>query len=166
MISNAAFLLNNANLTWSDILWGLRRCLVDWPILVEIAGIRVAAGSDDLLVNDLARLGNEGVWKARQIVEQLAMRDEKAKDKDVRGKWLFLALLWSFETRRSIDDGLAKVEEIYADFDYPDEVRSFVRYMPADAEYLSSVKTRDDALERLMVEWRNYLEASRQRFGR
>ncbi len=36
------------------------------------------------------------------------------------------------ENRETVEDPFAVVEELYADFDYPEEIAGFVRYMPPE----------------------------------
>ncbi|CAK7019983.1 DUF2247 family protein [Saezia sanguinis] len=44
-------------------------------------------------------------------------------------KWLYIILLYIFNNREKYKDPFEEVEMVYADFDYPEEIESFVRYM-------------------------------------
>ena len=72
-------------------------------------------------------------------------RERIAKD-----KWLYLSLASLFENKEYMDDPLSVVEDIYADFEYPPEIQSFVRYMPATDNYAPRDHTAEENNERLM----------------
>lgn len=68
---------------------------------------------------------------------------------------MFLIFLWVFINRDKYQDPLGVVEELYADFDYPESIASIVRYMPAI----------DPSLEgenQLFKNWSDILESFRQ----
>ena len=88
---------------------------------------------------------------------------ESTSSDDVPGKWLYLVLAWLFENRRSVNDPLGRVEEIYSDFDYPREIAPFVRYMPMVGPDLGS---REKNEARMYDDWKSYLDRAGRRFGR
>ncbi|HFC6348968.1 TPA: DUF2247 family protein, partial [Neisseria lactamica] len=45
----------------------------------------------------------------------------------------------------------------YADFDYPEEIESFVRYMPPKDGYIPSAHSNEENIARLYVHWERYL---------
>ncbi len=69
--------------------------------------------------DDLARVG--------ELIEDLEFVDEPAERR--ARLWLFLALAYVFDRREEFEDPLAVVEELYALFEYPDEIQGLVRYM-------------------------------------
>jgi hypothetical protein len=76
----------------------------------------------------------------------------------VKGKWLYLTLSWLYETRAEHPDPLGAVEQVYADFDYPDQIRSFVRFMPpVDGRDTRSFNLQQN-IEAMMDYWRSYLK--------
>ncbi|MNL84591.1 hypothetical protein D3C87_2126040 [compost metagenome] len=74
---------------------------------------------------------------------------------------MFLLLNWVFEHREQFTDPLGMIETIYADFDYPEEITSFVRYMPTQHP-LSNLM--DLNIERLYHNWKMYLEDGKNKF--
>jgi hypothetical protein len=52
---------------------------------------------------------------------------------------------------------LGVVEEVYAEFDYPDEVASFVRYMPAGNGYDPRRHSEAENEARLYDEWNRFV---------
>jgi hypothetical protein len=72
-----------------------------------------------------------------KLVNQLAAKEVNQND-CIKSKWLYLLLEWFFVNKLFINDPLGLVEKIYDDFDYPEEITAFVRYMPMVGEDLGS----------------------------
>lgn len=143
---------SKANFSWHEILFALNHELLSSYSAVEHAMEELRSVDDysDALV-ELASL-NEGE-PVREYVENLANL-EKDMATDTESKWLFVLLSWVYENRSDYNDALQVIEQIYADFDYPQSIESFVRYMPSDEPSLGSVK-KDS--ERLYEKWNSYL---------
>lgn len=66
--------------------------------------------------------------KAPEIVEPVQVsREWVAAEAEV---WLFLAVSYVHANWDVIDEPHVMIESIFADFDHPDEMRSFIRFMP------------------------------------
>lgn len=143
---------SKANFSWHEILFALNHGLLSSYSAVEHAMEELRSVDDysDALV-ELASL-NEGE-PVREYVESLASL-EKDTTTDTESKWLYVLLSWVYENRSDYDDALQIIEQIYADFDYPQSIESFVRYMPSDEPSLGSVE-KDS--ERLYEKWNSYL---------
>jgi hypothetical protein len=85
----------------------------------------------------------------------LAAREPEETLSELRAKWLCVVLAWIFEHRNEYADPLRAVEEVYADFDYPARIASFVRYMPSDDPDLGSRELNE---ARLYEKWQSYLQ--------
>jgi hypothetical protein len=92
-------------------------------------------------------------------VISLAEREPNANKDRAAETWLCILLAWLFENRRSVDDPLGLVEEIYADFEYPKKVAAFVRYMPSDEPPLG---TKEQNEERLIRKWGEFVANCRK----
>jgi uncharacterized protein DUF2247 len=88
------------------------------------AGVALAPAEEEL-----ALLLSDDLDRVDDLVADLAVGYE-AEEERAR-VWLLLALAWTLEQRGSADEVLDVVELLYADFDHPDELAPFVRYMPA-----------------------------------
>lgn len=72
-------------------------------------------------------------------------------------KFLYLLLNWIFKHKEQCSDPLQMVEIIYDDFDYPEEISNFVRYMPSSEHRLNSIEA---SIDRLFNNWAIYLKAA------
>jgi hypothetical protein len=140
-------------LSWGDIKYGLDRGFLNSTGVVEYAVKRLSSESPAEQY-ELACLSGDDGNDVQECVSRLAVKDVR----DVGGAekaWMFLIFLWVFINRDKYQDPLGVVEELYADFDYPESIASIVRYMPAI----------DPSLEgenQLFKDWSDILESFRQ----
>jgi hypothetical protein len=143
------FALRRVLPTEAELAYGF---LHDWIGLsgaVEIARARIDSGSGaSSALEKLAVLDDDDVVAGASLLTSMA---GKPVPNDAWRIWLFLSLAWVFEHRETLHDPLGLVEMLYADFDYPREVASFVRYMPPPPG-------EDVGVEALCHRWSDYLE--------
>lgn len=154
-----SFLKPRARLNWREVLFGLDQQLLDPGAPVDIGVDRVMEEdepSPELV--DLASM-NRGE-EARPLVAALSDREADQTVETIRSKWLYLVLAWIFEQREQLRDALQTVEEVYADFGYPEEVAGFVRYMPSADQELG----RQQSEARLLQRWQTYLESESKKY--
>jgi len=155
------FIQGRVPMTWRDVLFGLEQELLDPGAPVDFALERLAR--EKAPVPELVELaGLDKREQSRSFVESLARLEQGEAPDAPRRKWLYLVLAWILEHRDDYPDPLRTVEEVYADFGYPSEIASFVRYMPSNAPDLGS---RDQNEARLFARWLAYLEEHRAAFA-
>ena len=150
------FAKSKSSLSWSDCLWAYKRAYLTWKDLVNFAIERVEDGSSNEFEIELSNIGNDSVWKVSELTQALAEQVGNAEHIS-KEKWLFLCLAWAYENRESIPDSLGAVESIYADFDYPSAIESFVRFLPPSDGYLSAQFSVEQNCQRLMKKWSEFL---------
>jgi hypothetical protein len=148
-------------MTWRDVLFGLEQELLDPSAPVDFAVEQLAKAKEP--VPELVELaGLDKQEQSRGLVESLASREQGGSTEETQRKWLYLVLAWLLEHREELPDPLRAVEEVYADFGYPAEIASFVRYMPSNAPDLGS---REQNEARLFARWLVYLEERQAAFA-
>jgi hypothetical protein len=128
------FLLPNAALndeprpTWAALKQGVSE---GWISRANVVAHAVHLLERDLQASDdvvlLAGLTQDELLDVDELLDRLAVGEEAPADSDY---WRRRALRWLYEHRDEVDDPLGVVEEIYAHFGYPEDMASFVRYMP------------------------------------
>jgi hypothetical protein len=153
------FIAKHTCLNWAEVKFGLERQYITASVAIQIATNRLceekSASSDEVYLAGLSE--NDHI---AEIIDRLAS-NETEDNKVIHEKWLYLILAWLYKIRDSIKDPLAFVEEIYSDFDYPETVAKFVRYMPMSGPDLGS-KEKNEA--RLFDYWKNYLNETSAKF--
>lgn len=148
-------------LSWQDIKYGLNQGFLNPAGVVEYA---VKGLSDDSCAEhyELACLTGDNVNDVQECLDKLAALKEENIE-GLEGVWLFLILLWVFQNRGSYQDPLGVVEELYADFNYPESISSIVRYMPAESLNSDGEARIFENWADLLISFRRGFEASRSR---
>ena len=144
------FVCKNIELNWGSVFYALQNKIISPKAVIEHAMSELARLNDypqELL--ELASL-NKGE-SVHPYIDILANNEKISGIHDFSNTWLYLLLLWVFENKNSLSDPLGVVEKIYADFEYPEIISGFVRYMPTKSELPSS--------EYLYGKWEEYLSA-------
>jgi hypothetical protein len=164
------FIKTHCQLNWTDAIWGHERHYIDWKDLTKLATDYLADGFDnDWLIElaglDISPLEKRDAWLAVELAKKLAAKESSEDCKVVERKWLFLLLAWIFDNRTEVVDPLGEVELVYADFNYPYEIASFVRYMPVANGYDPKRHTLQKNEQRLYSLWEAYLDKAGSEIG-
>lgn len=113
-------------LTWDAISYGLNNEFIGFEGVVEYAFLKLnsMSTSDEI---ELATLYKTEFYEIPSILDRLVRDGER---NILRDTWIYLLLLWIYEHRDKFDDPFGVAEELYAYFDYPEDISSIVRYMP------------------------------------
>lgn len=147
------FISRHARLDWSDVAYGLENRYIAPKVAIETAVSRLCE-DDSASVEEVELAGLSEAESVYELVERLS-ENEFRENEERKNKWLFLVLAWLYEIKESLDDPLSLVEEVYSDFDYPQELATFVRYMPMDGPDLGSKEANE---ARLYENWKTYLD--------
>jgi hypothetical protein len=150
------FAEKKVRLRWADLLWGYEKALITWRDLVYFAKEKEIDGVADELELELSTVDKNCVWKVRELAENLR-KNESFKEDDLKNNWMFLTLSWIYENRENFADPLELVEEVYADYGYPDQLIPFVRFIPPLDGYDPASHTKEENVDRLMKNWESYL---------
>lgn len=151
-----AFLHERIRPTWQSVRFGLQHGLIDPEVPRELALEQIAGtAAPPRALLDIASADRSDL--ITQLLDRLVVDETESTYEQLRAEWLYLALAWTYEHRKEYSDPLQRVEEIYADFGYPERIASFVRYMPMDGPDLGSREANE---QRLFERWRRYLDES------
>jgi hypothetical protein len=149
-----AFLRTHGRLSWRSVHFGFQNELIGPDVPKELA-IDQIAESETLLPALLDLASGSKNDPVSELVKQLAASELECPEEKLREEWLYLVLAWIYEHRDDYMDPLQKVEEVYADFGYPQRIAGFVRYMPMEGPDLGSREANEN---RLFERWRKYLD--------
>lgn len=152
------FLADFCHLTWRDIEFGLSHNYISPTVAIDFACSRICDNKD----LDPVELIIAGCSKDDPMLERvstLAEREAITTSADVRARWLCILLAWLYENRAMFEDPLGILEEIYTDFDYPQEIAHLIRYMPNAEPDLGS---KEANLARLFTRWGAFISKCRQ----
>lgn len=146
----AKFVVERALPTGAELAYGFREGWLSREGVVEVALAKYNANVALLPAEeDLALLLSDDLDQVEEMVGTLEFSDVPA---EIRARfWLFLALAWLLDHRSDYEDPFGVIEQLYADFDYPEEIRSLVRFVPPGPGDLPGV-------EGIEGRWRGYVE--------
>lgn len=155
------FVSNKVKLTWTDILYAIKSNLLSPDSAIAHAVVQISKTEEhNQVLFDLASLfDGESI---QPYLDQLASLEEGLDESELNEKWLYLLLDWIFENKDKYTDPLGMVEEIYADFNYPESIISFVRYMPSDGPFLETTELNE---LQLYQKWKKYLSEQSGKFS-
>lgn len=155
------YVKNLVSLTWYDIFFAIEQGFFNQEAAIEYAVDLIAKEQEpSRMVLELACLTKgESIYP---YIDELAKQVPKQDDCVSHGKFLYVLLNWVYEHRYLYADPLEVVEFIYADFDYPEEVSGFVRFMPTADPILDSLELNR---ERLFNKWGQFLEKQKALFS-
>ena len=140
--------------SWAEIAYGFERQLLPPNVVIDYAMDKIAT-ADEPNDDELAIASSSLNDSIAERVKKLATEDEANDEDALRVRWANILLAWIYEHRDGMDDPLSVVEEIYADYNYPEEFGPFVRYMPSDAPDLGSVEANE---QRMIASIGEYVE--------
>lgn len=155
-----AFVAGLLDLSWRDIDYGLERQLISPKVAIELAADRLGRNAS-VTPEEIALAALPDDAPVIGVVKRLASTEPPCSVDEMKSRWLYIALRWLFENRTRVGDPLSLVDEMYADFEYPEEIASFVRYMPMVGPDLGS---REKNEARLYEYWKAYLDQAARRF--
>ena len=156
-----SFACERAIVSWRDIRFGLSNGLLEPKAPIDKAIERVVC--EDVSPPEILELAGARCGDfTSEIVGQLADGEPECLEETFLGKWAYLVLAWFYEHRDEDPDPLGRVEAVYADFGYPEEIESFVRYMPSKQPVSGS---HQEAVQALFDRWRQYIEDGKRKYG-
>src|SRR5687767_11397402 len=100
----ATFISTRTRLTWREVLYGVENELLAPGAAVDFACEEITAQDRSPTLAELAGLSRSE--PTRPLVEKLARAEAQQDADEIRDKWLYVALVWIFEHRRSYPDPL------------------------------------------------------------
>jgi len=156
----SSFIGEKTSLSLPELRWAFDNGIIGAQIAVDVAKAMKRAGDDSNVVTRLASVTHAELGEVREILSEVKVGDEEADES--RRKWAWLVLSWLYEHHRDDADVLDKIDGLYADFGYPQEMAAFGPYAPA---YQAKGDPTDQRKE-VVGEWRRYLARGEESFGR
>jgi hypothetical protein len=156
----SSFIVEKTTLSLPELRWAFDNGVVGAQIVVDVAKAMKYGGDDANIVMQLVSVTHADLSEVREIISNVAVDDEVAEAS--RHKWVWLVLSWLYEHHREDADVFDKIDGLYADFAYPQEMAAFGPYAPAYQAKGDPTKQRKE----VVGEWRRFLSRGEESFGR
>lgn len=153
------FVLGRTRLSWAEARYGWDHGWFDAESICALAinALEEKAENDPLEAR-LAGLRDDEMWALPDLVEKLAHAEPESSLEQLKKKWLCLILAWLYESRTEFGDPFDLIDEIYANFDYPEEIKGLVSYMPVSESTSTPPYNSETPKERMLRLWKEYVE--------
>lgn len=126
----AAFILDRVRLWPQELAYGYQHLWISQQDVVRILEAKAAAGDTLTEIEErLLLLLPSDLDQVPALVESLAVGGQP--DESRARVWMFLSLARLLDQRQFVPDPFLVIENLYSDFDYPEEMAPLVRFMPA-----------------------------------
>lgn len=116
-------------LSWRELFFGFENGYIDEKGVSEYVCDALTSTSPTEAI-ELASLEPHENYLVRDILKSLTDK-YSSTESNLTKPWIFLLLSFLLENKENYNDPLGIVEELYADFDYPEEIAPLARYMPS-----------------------------------
>lgn len=148
-----SFASSYAELDWPDVRWGYEHRLLSWEDVVEYAKLLPPSDASAYAARIAATNKNTAHF-LEYVLAEIAYETETIS----KNKWKYLCVSWTYVNREKVAEPFEVIERIFADFGYPDDLAPLVRWMPPTDGYDPSKHSRQENMDRMLKEWRDYVD--------
>lgn len=154
----ASFIVKEIDVSWIDVVYGISKKYANFTLAIAYANKVVSLGNYSDLEFRVSCVDVNDSDEVDQLINEICGFEFLSDEVAQKEKWLFIVLYWLWINRFSFDKPLDVVEFIYSDFDYPEEIESFVSYMPPKDDYDPSIYSYEENLNHMMNKWKGYID--------
>lgn len=149
-------------MTWQEIKFGIDHGIVTPYVAVENA-VKTLVRETGEPDGDLCELASmkKGEY-VHDCLEALVSMGSCMDTNYMKKRWLVISLLWILANQDKFKDATVKIDQVYADFDYPECMKNFVSYMPSEEPSLNSVEAN---VERMFSSLELFLQDMSKFYG-
>ncbi|MBC2286522.1 DUF2247 family protein [Listeria farberi] len=132
------FLLTSVNVTWDDIIFGVKNEYLVSLSVSEYAMYLLEKNDEDLQ-DEIINLA----WGDKNDIDDYIynyLRKSNVNTETVKDKFLYVLLKLVWENKNDYTDPLEVIEDLYADLGYPSEIDHLVRHMPMKHKDMGSIE--------------------------
>ncbi|MGN0463441.1 MAG: DUF2247 family protein [Acutalibacteraceae bacterium] len=157
-----SYAIEHAKLNWNDIFFAFCNWYINNESVIEFAKYVVDDYINDEIVLDLVCLSPNEVNRESLLNDFLLHLIDKNKMNEAKSKFLYIVLSFIFDRKVFFEDPARAVEVVYADFNYPEEIKDFVRFMPVSKDVMG---LEFDETERIFNNWKKYLDSCKIKYS-
>ncbi|MEU5630067.1 DUF2247 family protein [Streptomyces rishiriensis] len=123
-----SFIVERVDLTTGEVAYGKHWGWLDDPSVVQIYLHKMQAGRPLLEVEERWALALSEEIRSGDLPD--LPPEDLGDPHELSAVWIYLSLAWLRQSGLSDQQLFDAIEELYADFEYPEEMEGFVKYMP------------------------------------
>ena len=138
--------------TWQELNWGMENNIIDKRDIIDYAKeiLDEQTKEFDVVLEVSISEEYEDISKYLDI---LVSSEDNQDDSDIEDKWRYVIIQDLYNNQTKYENVYENIETVYSDFDYPEDMVGFIRYMPSN----SGCSFEES--------WEKYLGVARERFN-
>jgi len=156
---------NNMQITWCDIYYGIKNNLLDLKCVSDFA-VRCLERNEtnNQEIVELAWQSEDKDYLLKKISNIIKQSDEFSINQSEL-KWQYCIVKNLKIKQMEFDDLSNKLDELYASFNYPEDMEEFISYMPIKDNYDPTIHTREENMERIFKKIDEFLNKKLREIG-
>lgn len=144
--------------TWNDIYFGLKNKFLELESVREYA-VRCLESSNEYSeeITELALI-NDDILNVMEIIEKIIGKEHNTQNELTSIKWQYCIIKSLLNERLDFEELSSKLDVIYADFHYPEDMEEFISYMPIKDNYNPTEHTKEENEKRILRKVYDFLE--------
>lgn len=116
------------NWTWNELRIGLEKSIISNSEIISYAILILSEGMEQF--DRVLELVIAEEDEAEEIILNLAFKEGESDLEKINSKWIFAIIYDAYCYLNS--EIYNVIEDVYAEFEYPEEIRNLINYMPCD----------------------------------
>lgn len=148
----------HVRITWNDVYFGIKNGFLNLDCVRDYA-LRCIELNEDVFqeVIDLA-WPNKDELSVIEIIKKILDKEQNFNVEKASMKWQY-CIIKHLESKNLKPEELhSKLNELYADFNYPEDMEEFISYMPTKDGYNPTEHSKDENNKRILQKVADFLE--------
>jgi hypothetical protein len=140
-------------------MWGIEHGIFAWKDVHNFSLHRLSDPQSPTfeIENTISSLDKNEASEMMDLAREAAIKSNPIAMEQVKERWLFLLLKWIYEDMDFNTNPFGVVEELYAEFGYPESIESFVGFLPPKDGWEPIKHTVEENENRMLRNWEMYL---------
>lgn len=151
------FITERVRLRVGELSLGYGQGWIDERAVIALALAQYDNASDDCPMARIALLLDFERSRVRELIDMADAEGASRDEGDAQRVWLYLFLAWLYDHRLTID-AYAIIDEMFAEFEYPEAMEGFVTFMPLVGGEAAGVEAMDRR-------WKQFLNEEQKHFA-
>lgn len=151
--------------TWNDIYFGIKNKFLDLESVREYA--MRCLELNDVYCQAVAELAwpNNDILSVTESIEKILDENHDLNGDVASIKWQYCIVKTLVKETMNFEDLSSRLDEVYADFDYPEDMEEFISYMPIKDGYNPMAHAKEENIKRILKKIDVFLEKKKWEIG-
>lgn len=138
--------------SWQELCWGLRNNIIVKREIIDYAKWILDEKTKEFDVVLELSIAEE-YEDISKYLDALVTSEVKQEEYYIKDKWRYVIIRDLYDNQTKYQNVYENIEVIYSDFDYPEDMAGFIRYMPSSGGWS------------LEESWERYLGEAKKQFN-